>query len=245
VKNVVEISEKLKKILDLERDSVAVKFIDGDFGKIEEKEYDSTTKTRYCQALMRAGKGEKIMITEENITCPASAAAFGLKKLPEKLLKGDMLYKMGLFKTKSAGKKAMDSMTRLKENKYSAVILAPLAEADWDPDVVVIESKPEHLMWLSLASIYKSGERLKFDSAIFQATCVDSTVIPFVENRLNSTLGCYGCREATDIQREENLLGIPYSKLKEITENLEELGSGAMQRARSKSVFEAFNKEIN
>ncbi|MFN2340024.1 MAG: DUF169 domain-containing protein [Halanaerobium sp.] len=241
MKKLVDISEKLENILGLERKAAAVKFIDDDFEEVELDNYDSETKTRYCQALMRAGKGEKIMITENNISCPASAAAFGLKKLPEKLKKGDMLYKMGLFKTKEAGENAMRSMTRLKGNEYSAVLLAPLAEANWEPDVVVLESKPEHLMWLSLASIYESGERLKFDSAIFQATCVDSTVIPFVEGRLNSTLGCYGCREATDIQRDENLLGIPYSKLEEITENLEEISEGAMQRARAKNVFAAFN----
>ena len=241
MKKLVDISEKIENILGLERKAAAVKFIDDDFEEVELDNYDSETKTRYCQALMRAGKGEKIMITENNISCPASAAAFGLKELPEKLKKGDMLYKMGLFKTKAAAENAMKSMTRLKENEYSAVLLAPLAEADWEPDVVVVESKPEHLMWLSLASIYESGERLKFDSAIFQATCVDSTVIPFVEDRLNSTLGCYGCREATDIQRDENLLGIPYFKLEEITENLEEISEGAMQRARSKNVFKAFN----
>lgn len=41
--------------------------------------------------------GKKVLITAENISCPASAAAFGLKPLPEMLAPGKMLFNMGLF----------------------------------------------------------------------------------------------------------------------------------------------------
>lgn len=234
-------SLKLKEILKLEREPVGVKFIK-DLESINLKEeYDGKTKTRYCQALMRAGSGERILITSDNISCPASAAAFGLKPLPEMLSSGQMLYNMGLFATLEASAKAMSGMTRLAQGEYSAVILSPLETMEVEPDVVVIESKPEHLMWLSLASIYETGERLKFDSAIFQATCVDSTVIPFVTENVNSTLGCYGCREATNINDEENLIGIPYSKLADIVKNLDKLAEKPMKKARSKDAFHSFS----
>ncbi len=77
-----------------------------------------------------------------------------------------------------------------------------------EPDVVVMESNPKHLMWLSLASIYETGERLEYNSTIFQATCVDSTVIPFTSGKLNSTLGYYGCREATDVRKSISIFYI-------------------------------------
>lgn len=106
-----------------------------------------------------------------------------------------------------------------------------------EPDVVVVESKPEHLMWLSLAYIYETGERLQFNSAIFQATCVDSTVIPFVTGKLNSSLGCYGCRDATNIRDEENLIGIPYKKLNSVVKNLEQLSLKPMKKSKGKGSF--------
>ncbi|MFP4020252.1 MAG: DUF169 domain-containing protein [Halanaerobium sp.] len=87
MKNLADILQKLENILGLKRRAAEVKFIDDNFKEIELGKYDSETKTRYFQALMRSGKGEKIMITENNISCPASAAAFGLKKLPENLKK--------------------------------------------------------------------------------------------------------------------------------------------------------------
>ncbi|GAU79914.1 DUF169 domain-containing protein [Fusibacter sp. 3D3] len=239
--NMIKVNNTIKDILILERKPVGVKFVkENDLSKLKDR-YDSSTKMRYCQALMRAGKGEKIMITSDNIACPASAAAFGLKPLPEMLSSGQMLYNMGLFATLEAGAKAMSGMTRLGQGEYTAVVLSPLETMEVQPDVVVIESKPEHLMWLSLASIYETGERLEFNSAIFQATCVDSTVIPFTSGKLNSTLGCYGCREATDVTDGENLIGIPYGELSSITANLEKLSSKPMKRARAKEAFHSFS----
>ncbi len=239
--NSYELSKKLKDILNLDREPVGVKFLsESEMQGLKDK-YDGETKTRYCQALMRAGNGEKIVITKENISCPASAAAFGLKPLPEMLQNGQMLLNMGLFDNLEAGKKAMEGMTRLEQGKYHAVLLSPLSSIEIDPDVVVIESKPEHLMWTALAYISKTGERLAFSSAIFQATCVDSTVIPFVKDTINSTLGCYGCRESTNIEDSECLIGVSYNKLDELVENLERLSAGAMVRARSKAAFSSFS----
>lgn len=240
--NLLEYATKLKEILGLEREPVGVKFLKEKEKQNLKDNYDDVTKTRYCQALMRAGNGEKVMVTSENISCPASAAAFGVKPLPEVLASGQMLYNLGLFATPEAGKKAMEGMTRLNLGDYHAVILSPLGDMEVEPDVVVVESKPEHLMWLSLAYIYETGERLQFNSAIFQATCVDSTVIPFVTGKLNSSLGCYGCRDATNIRDEENLIGIPYKKLNSVVKNLEQLSLKPMKKARAKEAFHSLKK---
>lgn len=233
----LQLANEIKGILNLNREPVGVKFSKKQdiIGLMDR--YDHETKNRYCQALMRAGNGEKIMLTAENISCPASAAAFGLKPLPEMLSTGMMLYNMGLFASQEAGKKAMDGMTRLNQNEYQAVLLSPLADIEVEPDVVVLESAAEHLMWTALASIYKTGERLQFNSAIFQATCVDATVIPFVTGKVNASLGCYGCREATNIQDGEGLIGIPFNKLRELTGDLRSIANKPMVKARSKSAF--------
>ncbi|WP_240985016.1 DUF169 domain-containing protein [Acididesulfobacillus acetoxydans] len=233
----------LKSILQLNREPVGVKFLTTeDYGKLHDS-YDDTTKTRYCQALMRAGQGAKIVITDGNISCPASAAAFGLKPLPEVLRSGQMLLNMGLFASLDAGKKAMEGMTRLEQGAYQAVLLSPLKDIEVEPDVVVLESKPEHLMWTSLASIYTTGERLHYSTAVFQATCVDATVIPFVKGIVNSTLGCYGCRDATNINDTEGLTGFPYRFLEDILNNLVSLSQKAMPVARSKKAYQVFHPE--
>ncbi|SKB00661.1 Uncharacterised ArCR, COG2043 [Caloramator quimbayensis] len=53
----IEMNNRIKSILNVKREPVGVKFIkEDDLSKLKEQ-YDSTTKMRYCQALMRAGKG--------------------------------------------------------------------------------------------------------------------------------------------------------------------------------------------
>lgn len=244
--NPEDITARLRDVLRLAREPVGVRFIPStEASTTLTAPYDGTTKTRYCQALMRASQGEKVLITKENITCPASAAAFGLLPLPEKLATGQMLHNMGLFATPAAGQAAMNGMTRLKQGEYQAVILSPLGGSEVEPDVVLVESKPEHLMWMALAGIFKTGERLHFNTAVFQATCVDATVIPFVTGRMNASLGCYGCRDATNIGDEECLIGVPYGHLAALVQNLEELARKAMVKARSKEAYRSFSRGDN
>jgi uncharacterized protein (DUF169 family) len=115
---------------------------------------------------------------------------------------------------------------------------APLAECPALPDVVVVEDLPERLMWLLLADLnVAGGERRIGSTAVLQATCVDSTIIPLLEDRLNFSLGCYGCREATDIGPTEAVLGFPGTRLAGIVEALEFLSEKAIPKSRAKSAY--------
>jgi uncharacterized protein (DUF169 family) len=70
--------------------------------------FDDGTKEvdahRFCQLIMRARRGERLMLTKECISCPAAAAALGLKPLPRQLQDGTMLCGYGIFRTKDAVK---------------------------------------------------------------------------------------------------------------------------------------------
>jgi len=62
---------------------------------------------------------------------------------------------------------------------------------------------------------------------------------PFVQQRMNMSIGCYGCREATDLAEGESVLGFPAKYLDEIVESLEALQEKAMPRVRGKNVYQA------
>ena len=232
-----ESAQRLVDILGLERHPVGVKFV----GKDEPTPdgFAAPPGRRYCQILMEASQGKKVLLTPENIACPASAAALGFKPLPEKLDSGEMLVAYGIFASKEAGRNTIHSMPRLPQGKCRAVAACPLGDALFVPDVVVLEARPEHLMWVALASVRRTGGRLPFSTAILQATCVDGTILPFVEQRLNASLGCYGCREATNMAEAECILGFPIGDLDRIVTELEELATKAMPRVRGKGVYHA------
>lgn len=226
----------MMETLGLESYPVAVKFFREE-GALEG--YDAAGRYRYCQALMLARRGKKLWLGASNIVCPAAAAAFGLKPLPNALISGEMLLNLGLFGTKSAAAETMARMPRLPQGEFKWVALSPMDRADFWPDVLVFEGKPEPLMWVALASIFDSGGRLTFSTGVFQATCVDSTVVPFLTGRPNATLGCYGCRDATDIQDHECLLGVPGKDIEKVGASLENLAEKAMPRARGKTAYRA------
>jgi uncharacterized protein (DUF169 family) len=58
---------------------------------------------RYCQALMRARRGEHVVLDGEGIACPAAAAAFGFRPLPEGLKNGRGLMGYGITKEEETG----------------------------------------------------------------------------------------------------------------------------------------------
>jgi len=234
-------SSSLKEILELKWSPIGVRLVRRDENP-EDIRLKSTRKLRYCQLLMEAKKGKGATLTQENIACPAAAAALGLLPLPEKISSGEMLKTLGLFESKEAAARTMAEMPRLELGQFKGVAAVPLEDIKFTPDVVIIEDKPEKIMWINLASIHETGGRLSFNSAVFQACCVDVTVIPYLTKNVNVSLGCYGCRDATDIADDECLVGIPFEKLKEIVGSLEALSKKAMPEARQKKVYNQFIK---
>jgi len=236
-----QFSVALKKVLGLKWSPIAVKLIkpDESTNAIPPK---SPKRLRYCQLLMEAKSGKSATLTSGNIACPAAAAALGLMPLPEKISSGKMLKTLGLFQSEEAAAKTMAQMSRMKLGEVKAIAAAPLENAAFRPDVVIIEDRPEKIMWMNLAAIYETGGRLSFGSAVFQACCVDVTVIPYLTKNVNVSLGCYGCRDATDIADDECLVGIPMEKMDKIAASLEALAQKAMPEARNKGVYNQFIK---
>jgi uncharacterized protein (DUF169 family) len=56
---------------------------------------------------------------------------------------------------------------------------------------------------------------------------------------MNATLGCYGCREATDLAEGEAVLGLPIKDIDTIVRSLEKLNVKAIPRVRGKTVYKA------
>jgi uncharacterized protein (DUF169 family) len=201
--------------------------------------FEPVRSHRYCQALMKARHGESVLLEPAGLSCPAAAAAFGFRPLPPQLANGKGLMGFGIVADEAVGKRMFAGMPRLAEASISSIALCPLRLAPRIPDVVVVEGLSEVLMWLLLADLnVQGGERRIGDTAVLQATCVDATVIPYLKQRLNFSLGCYGCREATDLTPGETVLGFPGTLLEPLLGALEMLRSKAISRSRAKLAHE-------
>lgn len=130
------LSSKMRDILGLKYSPVGVKFVKPEESLPSDADILSK-KSRYCQFLMRARKGEVLALTPENLACPAAYAAFGFGPLPEKISSGEMLSTLGLYADKGAAAEAMRTMPRLGSKSVSAVTTGSLDKIQFGPDVVL------------------------------------------------------------------------------------------------------------
>jgi len=180
-----------------------------------------------------------VVLEPDELSCPAAARAFGFRPLPDGLESGKGLVGFGIVGEPATGAEMFAEMPGLKQGELTRLALCPLEAAPKTPDVVVVEAPVEQLMWLVLADLrIEGGARRHGNTAVLQATCVDATIIPYNEDRLNFSYGCYGCREATDIAEGEAVLGFPGHKLEEILRHLEGLGDKAIPKSRAKRAFQ-------
>ena len=241
-KQIREYGARMISILGLSSSPVGVRLLPTD-GKVSPGA-ERLLQHRYCQALMRARRGGDVLLDGEGISCPAAAAAFGFRPLPPALQSGQGLVGFGIVSDSAVGRQMFIAMPKLEPGKIARLHLFPLEKAEYVPDLVVVEDEVEKLMWIVLSYLHvKGGQRVPSSTAVLQATCVDSTIIPFLEDRLNLGYGCYGCRDATDIGNNETVLGFPTRFLPLIVEHLEFLGQKAIPTSRSKKAWNALQKE--
>lgn len=229
------LSERLNAILGMHNNAVGIKLLQ-DNNSLTGYDYDSAHKYTFCQFVMKARDGNKLLVTPDNIACANGGSALGLLPVPEKLINGELMHSIGTFE-KNGAMRSMELMPRFRPGQFSGIALAPLAEVDFDPDIVSLQTLPEHLMWLSLATIYQDGGRLQFSSSVSNGTCVDTLVVPYLTQKLNVCLGCYGCRNNTDIPDEHLLAGFPGNQLESIVDTLDKLSQKAMPRTREKRAY--------
>ncbi|ETA67083.1 MAG: hypothetical protein PWQ51_2130 [Methanolobus sp.] len=228
-----KIADKLVKLLDLRHEPVAVKVIKkGE--KIPEGFNEPEKNIRHCQSIMRARKGESFVIPAGKHACMVGASSLGLVPLPTKVKEGEFHSNLGMFDCSDAAANMICQRSEFEEESTIATVVGPLKEFKTKPDVVILVDLPETLYWLIPAATYFEGGRQAFSTAAFQATCVDSTIIPITSGEMNMSLGCYGCRRSTDIENDEMIAGIPYKNLEKIIEALEKISDGPMQKARQK-----------
>ena len=234
------LADEMKQAIDLESAPVAVFMLAPDADMAPFVGWTAVEHHRYCQALMKARAGERVILEADELACPAASKAFGFKALPPALETGKGLVGFGIVAEPESGAHMFSGMTCLEPGTVARLALCPLAEAPALPDVVVVEGPPEQLMWLLLAEVnLRGGERLLGSTAVLQATCVDATIIPHIEQRLNFTMGCYGCREATDLQPAETVVGFPGARLGRLVDSLAFLTEKAVPRSRAKHAHEA------
>ncbi|MDR1690559.1 MAG: DUF169 domain-containing protein [Candidatus Methanoplasma sp.] len=225
-----EYADKLKTILKLRAEPVAVKLIkDGD-------EYPSGPKLpeaqmSHCQAVFRARKGECIKMPFSMQSCHVGTAVLGMSETPQKIGSGEFHAGVNIHDSVSAAKKMIDERIMIPYRTEGEVV-CPLNKADFVPDVVILVDIVERIYWVAALMTAEKGGRATFSTSPFQCACEDITVVPMVSDKPNVSLGCYGCRKRTDMAPDELACGIPYKLMSGYIAHLEKYAGGVFLQAK-------------
>ena len=215
-----ELSKTLKKSLELEDSPVGVKLIKvgEDLSEIAEQ----AQPMQYCASVLRARKGETILLGKDKHSCKLGAAILGLINMPGNFSSGEAHSKIGLLSSPAAASKTISEIPKIAPETMRATLVFPLEKAPVEPEVILVEVKPRQALWIALALNYNNGGRLSCSFAGIGCTCGDATVVPYLRNTPNFTIGDFGGRMLRG--PEYMIMGLPATQLEEVANSLEKLG---------------------
>ena len=230
LKTNADYAEKMKSILKLRAEPVAVKLIK------EGEKYPNGPKVpssqlSHCQAVFRAKKGECISMPLEMTNCHVGAAVLGMTETPEKVVSGEFHAGTGIHDSVGAAARTIKERVLIPYKTIGEVV-CPLKNADFVPDAVVVIDIPERIYWIAAMMTAEKGGRAEFSTAPFQCACEDATAVPIVKGSPNISLGCFGCRKKTDMLADEMACGIPYALMDGYVSRLERYSEGPIAKAK-------------
>jgi len=210
------LGHELKEILGLKTSPVAVGLA-ADESDIPQGMDKIDKSTRHCQMVDNVRRtGSAFYTTLDDHQCKGGAAVMGMSEMGEKLKNGEFYFHLNHFGNLEAARKTMEKVPHVTPFSVKSIMYAPLEEATFMPDIIVIVTNPRHVMELSQALLYTSGGRIVSSFAGKQSLCGDGVALPYTTGEVSVTVGCSGSRKYTQIQDEELIISIPVEMLPEL-----------------------------
>lgn len=220
----------LKETLKLRGEPVAIRLIRK--GEPYPEGYDFPEKQMsHCQLVAAARRGDSFKAPLDAQGCMVGASALNMAPTSEKVASGEFHHSIGMHGSAEAAKR-MISERMIVPFENEGEVVAPLKDADFEPDVVVIIDIPERCYWIVPLSTAEKGGRAQFSTSPFQCCCEDVAAVPICTGSPNISIGCFGCRKRTDMKADEMAVGIPYSLIPEFTDRLGIYAAGVMTKAK-------------
>lgn len=215
-----EMGEKLKEILKLEREPVAIKWS----VRVPKNIKKEDGKSRFCTKLDKAANGEIFYSTAEEEECMGGIRYSGMKdrkKLPQNMQSGAFLVPAGVYKSIPAVQRSWQNNIPIEAGIFDAVIFSPLTKADFDPDLVFVVCNSEQAMMILHANAYDSGSHgLGADSG---PICSSMASVPYLTGKVTYGFGDIGSRNNMNLKPEDVMVTIPAGDLERILGNLSEM----------------------
>jgi uncharacterized protein (DUF169 family) len=181
--NFKEIADFVRDNLRLKTFPVAVKFLKdkSDFPEKTRRPSEALQKkVTICQAVTMARVyGWTVGLAKEDLICVPAMIAFGFSGSSDPVASLTRLFcEVNFHDDEKRAREEISSMSLLENDKFEAMLLAPLAKGLYEPDTAVIYGNPAQVMRLIQAWVYKVGGRL---ASTFggKVECSEYLIAPF------------------------------------------------------------------
>ena len=210
--------EEMERMLILRTSPIAVKMLQKEAdipkGAIRPKK-DQGIHLAQCQAfaMSRRQKMTLAMLKEDN-WCPAPISGYGMVKPPE-----DYVGYPSMVENQEASKNLEKASPGFEYGKYIGVLSAPLKNAVFDPDVVLVYCNPAQLRSLLFAVKYKEGILMKSEFDPLRS-CVFSIVPTMLTGEFRITVPDSGEQIRAMPAEEELIFSVPGKKIQTLVAGL-------------------------
>lgn len=215
-----EIGEKLKELLKIEREPVAIKWSVKTSKNIPKEK----SKSRFCTKLDKASKGEIFYSSVDEEECMGGIRYSGMKdkkELPINIQSGGFLVPAGVYKNIPAVQRSWKNNMAIEAGIFNTIIFSPLSKADFEPDIIFLICNSEQAMILLHANAYDSGSHgLGADSG---PICSSMAALPYLTGKVTYGFGDIGARRNMTLNPEDVMVTIPAVDLERIISNLNEM----------------------
>lgn len=177
-----------------------------------------------CQAFaMSRRRGLTVAELKEDMWCPEPVIGYGIEEAPDYFLQGHNRYPRDVASLEAGATWAAREFPRLEAGRYVGVVSAPLASAEFTPDVVMIYCNPAQLTLLLLGIAYRDG--LDVASRLSgHAACVYAVVPPMKTGRCWVSTPCMGDRARATAGDDEMIFSLPPEAAEDLLTGLRHIG---------------------
>ncbi len=186
---------------------------------------DEDRQYNLCQAFSLSRRnGYTMAMLLEDMSCFEPAVGYGLGEPPQEFMDGYNRYP-GDVETLEAGKQYAEEFPKLKTGEYIGVLSAPLARANFEPDVVTIYCNSAQLVVLLMAREYGSGKNLP-TALSGHAACVYGIVPAILEDKYQVAVPCRGDHITAMAGDDEMIFTIPGHRFDEFMVGMRKITEG-------------------
>ncbi len=223
----IELSQDLEKLLRLKISPLGFKFF-ARLGDIPKGFEMMDTVCTLCQVIGIARYHEKAVATTKDAAtaCGMGGVSLGFYPTPEDVADGSR--NAGVWAgTIEATRKIVEDRTCVKTGQFEAVGIAPLKLMPVEPDVVQVWGSPVQMLSLVYAQIWDGGNPVELKTNGHGASCNEALTIPYLTGEPRLALADIGDRRFAYAADDEMIMGIPFSRLQKLVENLKASYKGA------------------